>query len=490
MVSIIFKRTFILSTIALMQLLTVKSQLVIDPIFNAQTTYTTLFRSINLQTDDKMILNGNFHVFTGSPRTYLTRLLPNGQTDNTFNADSVLFAPVNCSELQSDGKLIVGGFFNSIYYAAPNCSRNFLARLNSNGSLDTSFNTLNGFDNVVTAIAIQTDGKIIVTGWFTKFNGVVCNNVVRLNTNGSIDNSFFVNSILLNGDIFKIIIQHDGKILLANNNSQYSKIIRLNSNGSIDNTFSVGVGFKQTTNYTEGLNNLLLQPDGKIVCIGSFSNANSTLVNNIIRLNTNGSTDNTFTSGSGFNSYASHIVIQSDGKLIISGDFTSYNGTAASHIVRLNANGTIDNTFNTGLGLSNSALLMLQANGDILCAMGTSVTTTYNGLVCNNIIRLINNLTTNLREETSSSNFNLYPNPAKEQVTIESDELANNEEIEISIIDDFGRTIKQSQEKVCNRKVILTTNFLTNGLYIILLKINPNSSKPVVLKKYLVINNG
>jgi uncharacterized delta-60 repeat protein len=96
-----------------------------------------------------------------------------------------------------------------------------------------------------------------------------------------------------------------------------------------------------------------IQSDGKIIIGGSFTTYNGTLINNIARLNADGTLDLTFNPGTGANDSVLGTAIQSDGKIIIGGGFTSYNGTAINRIARLNADGTIDLTFNPGTGVSN-----------------------------------------------------------------------------------------------------------------------------------------
>jgi len=97
-------------------------------------------------------------------------------------ADSVIYSV----ELQSDGKIIIGGFFTS-YNGTP---RNRIARINTGGSLDTSFDPGVGTNATVQDSLVQSDGKIIIAGDFTSYNGTSVNRIARLNTGGSLDASF------------------------------------------------------------------------------------------------------------------------------------------------------------------------------------------------------------------------------------------------------------------------------------------------------------
>src|SRR5690606_33440496 len=144
-------------------------------------------------------------------------------------------------------------------------------------------------------------------------------------------------------------LQPDGKILAGGDFNRYNgttvaNITRLNANGSIDAGFSAGAGFDGQVSA------IVRQTDGKFIAGGSFTSYNGTTNNAIIRLNTDGSRDASFATGSGFGSgkgsgQISALALQTDGKVLVAGYFSNYNGTAAEYLVRLNSNGTLDNTF-------------------------------------------------------------------------------------------------------------------------------------------------
>ena len=132
---------------------------------------------------------------------------------------------------------------------------------------------------------------------------------------------------------------------------------------------------------------ITLQPDGKILVGGVFTSYSGVTRNGIIRLNTGGTIDNTFNSGDGFNSNVYSITLQPDGKILVGGFFSSYNGVTNDYIVRLNSNGTIDNTFITGStnGFNSSVTsIILQPDGKILVSGEFN---TYSGVTYNGIIR-------------------------------------------------------------------------------------------------------
>ncbi|MCB0540544.1 MAG: delta-60 repeat domain-containing protein, partial [Bacteroidetes bacterium] len=117
------------------------------------------------------------------------------------------------------------------------------------------------------------------------------------------------------------------------------------------------------------LNAVVAQSDGKLIAAGAFTVFNGSPINHIARLNTDGSLDASFNPGSGFNSWTTSGAIQPDGKIVIGGSFTTFNGNAANRIVRLAPDGTIDNSFNSQIG-ANSTInsVAIQGDGKILIA--------------------------------------------------------------------------------------------------------------------------
>jgi uncharacterized delta-60 repeat protein len=297
----------------------------LDPTFIQvpQASFLYYQSQIALQPDGKLLVASNHTVF---------RVNSDGSPDATFTT-AALNSGCTAIALQPDGKVIIAGSFNTVNLVA----KKGVARLNSNGSLDTSFDVGVGSSDV-NIVALQTDGKVLVGGGFTSFN-LAPNTffVARLNTDGSVDSTF------LNGanvsTTYAIVVQPNGKILVGG--LGFIPIARMNSDGSADNTFSSDLGAVVLT--------IALQPDGKILVGGGFDHAGSQPVNRIARLHTNGTLDTTFNSGSGPDFGVSDVAVQPDGKVIIGGDFRSFNGTAKINLARLNADGNLDTTFNSNI---------------------------------------------------------------------------------------------------------------------------------------------
>jgi uncharacterized delta-60 repeat protein len=363
-----------------------------DDSFIIGTGFNSFVESSLIQPDGKIIVVGNFTQYNGGEANRIIRLNPDGSVDNTFIGTG-FNSSVGVIESQLDGKILVGGSFTR-YEGDFNYNVNRIIRLNSDGSIDTSFNPGDGFNSFVTSITVQPDEKIIVTGNFTTYNGVLARNIVRLNPDGSFDVTF---GLGLGFDSFGLnttAIQSDGKILVGGFFTTYngiasSGIVRLNSNGSFDSTFMVGGGFDNIPLP----NKILIQPDGKILAVGYFTSYDNLTTNYIVRLNSNGSIDDTFNVGGGFDSTALSLTIQPDGKIIVVGDFTTYDGVSKHNIVRLNPDGSIDNTFDVGTGFfsgeffgSTALTVSIQSDGNIIVG---GVFTNYNGNSSSNLVRLI-----------------------------------------------------------------------------------------------------
>lgn len=264
-----------------------------------------------------------------------------GLIDPTFNSGQGANGWVRCSAIQPDGKIIIGGAFT----AYNGTLRNRIARLNQDGTLDLTFNVGNGADGEVRSIAILSDGKIIIAGSFTNYNDVQRRFIAKLNADGSLDTTFTTSSTN-NAAVITLVIQPDNKILIGGFFTNFggqpaNRIARLNADGSFDNTFNVGSGFNEV------VYKIIMDGSDKIIVGGAFSTFNEGASGYLTRLNLDGSKDNTFDIGSGFNNNIFLIARQNDGKLIIGGFFSSLNGNQSNGLIRINSNGSIDTTFNT-----------------------------------------------------------------------------------------------------------------------------------------------
>ena len=320
-----------------------------------------------------------------------------GTLDTSFSGDGIFNTPFGSDTdilsdiaLQPDGKILAVGSLIS------GQTGGFLVmRLNPDGSLDTSFdgdgiiviNTVLGSANGL-AVAVQADGKIYAAGNAFNANGDFFS-VIRLNSNGSLDTTFGDNgkaavSFGFVDFLSDMKLQSDGKIVLMgdadlSSSNPYLALVRFNSNGTLDNTFD---GDGRVTTQIAGLSGtaLALQSDGRILVSGSLSGDFA-----VLRYNLNGSLDNSFdgdgiaTASFGPGSDAAHdLIVQPDNKIIAVGETAAGSNLFDLDMaaVRFNPNGSLDSTFGIngkvvtkiGEGSDLANAVALQANGKIILA--------------------------------------------------------------------------------------------------------------------------
>jgi uncharacterized delta-60 repeat protein len=303
----------------------------------------------------KVLINGPFSGVNGTPTEGVALLNTDGTVDASFQAPGLLNGrSVYSLAMQPDGKVLIGGDFDQLYGASP---RNRIARLNVDGTLDATFDPGTGANDEVLRLALQSDGKVLIGGRFTEVGGVARNRIARLNANGTLDATFDPGTGT-NGTPWHLALQPDGKVLIGGsftevNGVARNRIARLNANGTLDAAFNPGTG-------TNGAPlHLALQPDGKVLIGGEFTEVDGVARNRIARLNANGTLDTTFNPGAGADYIVNSVSVQPDGKVLIGGWFTQVGGEAHPRIARLMPAFTIGGTI-TGL---TGAGLVLRNNG-------------------------------------------------------------------------------------------------------------------------------
>jgi len=310
--------------------------------------------SVAIQSDGKIVMAGQSDNGTDIDFA-LSRCNTDGTLDNTFGTNGKLTTNFGSSNdiansvvIQTDGKIIAAGYTNSGVY-----DDFAIVRYNSNGTLDAGFGVAGivttdnlGFNDRAFSVVLQSDGKIVVGG----FSGSSDFFLTRYNTDGTLDSSFGtggkVSTDFGNGDNGNsLAIQSDGKIILAgvvyDGSHNTFGIARYNSDGSLDNTF--GSGGKTTTdfgNYCEG-RSVAIQTDDKIIVGGFAHDANSQPNFALARYNSDGSLDLSFGTGGKVttligpaNCTGNSVLIQSDGKILLSGDAISSLGDPVFAIAR------------------------------------------------------------------------------------------------------------------------------------------------------------
>jgi len=323
---------------------------------------------ITLNSDGKVFIGGNFTTVGGETRNRLAKLTQKGTLDPNFNPD--VNGRVWAIAVQSDGKIVIGGDFTSVN----GTTRNRIARLNADGTLDTGFSpNVNG---TVRAVALQPDGKIVFCGPFSEVDGVQRFGAARLNPDGTRDGAF--NPNLKNGGgtpgtATTIAIQPDGYILFGGDfrteNTQGSfpeqlYLTRLDPERGEQDEF-----FAATVNGV--VSAITLQSDGKIIVGGQFGQVNGVTRNYIARLNADGTLDTGFNPNP--NSSVLAIALQPDGKIVVAGFFLEIAGASQPYLARLNPDGTAVTSFSTAVNGAVDKFLFIEFYGFFLAGSFTNL---------------------------------------------------------------------------------------------------------------------
>lgn len=346
----------------------------VDPAFNAfvQQSFNGQVHTSATQTDGKIIVGGRFTVVNGIAACNLVRLNPDGSVDATFNPPD-FYAHLNNESifaiaLQSDGRILVGGVFEGTSVG----SAHSLHRLNSDGSVDATFPPLNFATSPTTyvySIKVLADDSFYVGGRFS-YNGL--GSFIRLNANGSTDSSFAPG---FSDEVRAMHVQPDGKILIGGSTATGGFLYRYDSNGTVD------PGFAAVTPNQEVLV-IKQQSDSKILIGGAFATVNTGQYARLARLNTDGTLDVTFNQfNTNTNGNVAEIELRGDGKILVGGGFTVFNGLAKPKVVLLDLSGSVDETFTASLGsIPQVTVLEVLGSGKILAGFGFALPGPSGGL--------------------------------------------------------------------------------------------------------------
>lgn len=338
--------------------------------------------ALAIQTDGKILVGGDFTTIAGATRNHLARLNADGSLDASFAVTDVA-SRVRAIVVQADGRIVIGGEFDQVGVYA----RNRIARLNTDGTVDASYDP--NASGIVRSLAVQPDGKLLVGGDYTSMtpNGgatIARNRIARLNVDGSVDAAFDPNA---SGSVFTVATQTDGKVLIGGGFASLapnggasiprSKFARLNPDGSVDFAFDPSPN--------GAVHAVVLQLDGELLVGGVFStftpNGGTTVSRNrIARLNPDGSVDPSFDPNA--SSTVRALALQPDGKVVLAGDFVSLTpngGTLATRnrVARVNADGSLDPAFDPEASATVDALA-IQSDGKVLMS-GSFVSLAPNG---------------------------------------------------------------------------------------------------------------
>jgi uncharacterized delta-60 repeat protein len=351
----------------------------LDPTFSSNNEGNGRIFSLAEMPDGKVLVGGSFDSIringTSYPHFGLFRFNVDGSPDTTFTAqlpDWSGTTGVYHLSLQNNNQILVGGEYAQI----SGVQRGGLALTNLSGVVDTAFTGVIGTKAQIITFEKLADGKIMVAGNFHSVANSLSRYVVRLNADGTPDNTFLLDSLITN-QVGAIAVQPDGKMILGG----YQGIWRVNADGSLDS------GFNAQIPQFEGVGSIALQADGKILIAGGFSAVNGVNRKFLARLNSDGTLDNSLnvTFGAPLLSL-SRVVLQPDGKILISGDFSSVNGQPVANFARLNADGTVDSNFQIGNG-ANGPVSSILLNGDGTIFVGGNFST-FNGQSKRSLVKL------------------------------------------------------------------------------------------------------
>jgi uncharacterized delta-60 repeat protein len=346
----------------------------LDTSFNPGTGANGVIRNVLPLQDGKIIISGSFFNYNGTTCRGIVRLNADGGIDNSFSTAGLPSGSIVLKSIVTpDGKIVV------LYLTATYVYK--IARLNADGTLDAGFNQGTGTDSELSDILVQADGKVLVRGLFSSFSDVAADGLVRLSADGTVDTGFNLNFPAVY-NVQSFALREDGKITVLFTEESGNVLLRYNADGSLDNSFTApddlqyqyatGLvaytdnklfithqGVLKRLNDNGSYDTMFTSPntaglsyglagvgqDGKFYITGGFVSVNDILDNGLARLNGEGSRDNTFNTGAnaftGADTRVTEILKQGD-KLIISGDFMSYNGVARKKIARLNTDGIPD----------------------------------------------------------------------------------------------------------------------------------------------------
>jgi uncharacterized delta-60 repeat protein len=447
------------------------------------------------QSDGKIIAAGyqTDNPTFGPQRIALARYLQNGNIDSTFgvNGKSILaFSSqdwCNTAVILPNDKIIIAG---------QNTSGMLVARLNSNGNIDSTYGTNGitvlsagaGMSSGINHICLLPDGSLIAAG----SSQIIGSNdfelkIVKYTSAGQIDNSFGVNGIVMPAFNYitvspgKVLVKNDGKILVAGkvSSDQFGTIVtesfltQLNPDGSIDSSFANnGLGV-----YTpgKGFQDMVFF-NNKIIAIANFgTNVQGTSGDiGVYRYNSDGSVDYTFgVNGStsvfvdSYAEYGNALVVQPDGGILVGGSFFNFGGGTGTDclILRFLYDGTIDTSFGingifkTGVSSGTDAIsdmLLTSDNNLVVCGYGHYINN-FDFIVGK--IKLDIYLTVDIKASTNSE-LQLYPNPVHDVINIISSNASSGY--------DFVNMQGQCVKTVVVNKGLQQINIedLTPGVYI------------------------
>jgi hypothetical protein len=374
--------------------------------FNSFTSVNTIY----IDSSDNIYVGGQYGGYDDVVGDTLIKINEDGSPNSQFNSGRGIVngSVVDCNKIQqlSNGNLVTAGtnwglsgiaFFNSASgttvpalnsgnfqictsfildepnnsmwvldswsttYESQNVNGKIFKINLTNFSIDTNFLSSTGFKSAVGKVTVSNnegvnggivlqDGNLLCVGTFREYKGVATNRIVKINSTTAALDTSFVYGTGFDSTSRSAIQMNSGTIVVVGqftnyNGTNINRIVGLNNDGSIYTSFNVGSGFNNTVNSI-----IYDSVNDKLFCFGQFTTYNGTTANRIVKLNSDGSIDTSFNYGTGFNTNTNTGALDTQGRLVVlSQSTTTYQEqTIPRRICRINTNGTLDTTFNSG----------------------------------------------------------------------------------------------------------------------------------------------
>jgi uncharacterized delta-60 repeat protein len=318
------------------------------------TTRGVVLETAALQADGRLVVAGNFSFVHGSPRRGLARLEESGMPDLTFDPGTGVAGPVHALAVQPDGRILVAGRFGSVQ-GQP---RTALARLEADGRLDPTFAPqLSGGEPTgptVYALAVQPDGRILLTGGFKTVAGQPRDGLARLEPDGRLDKSFDPGAGLNGGAGFALALEPDGRIWVGGNFARVDTVstrgvARLEPNGRVDADFEAEVHWGEEPGQVYAV---APAPGGGVYVGGRFDAVDEQPLAHLARLGPAGRPDPGFAWRGelwGGPETIFEVLVTPEGEVIAAGGFDSVGDLPRASLVKITSAGEVVEAFDPGL---------------------------------------------------------------------------------------------------------------------------------------------
>jgi uncharacterized delta-60 repeat protein len=350
---------------------------IVDQTFDPGPGVQGIVRSMAVSPNGSVLVAGDFYQVGGVERNGLARLNPDGSLDTGFQPILSMGDRVNSVVCSPAGKIVIGGSFTTVGLV----SRGRVAQLREDGSVDPTFNPGSGANQEVLAVCVQPDHRVLIGGAFQSVQGVARAGLARLNADGSLDSTFV--PPVPDGVVRTLSLQDDGAILVGGNFTAMSGVARtfvarLKPDGTLDPGFDPGLG--NTVHDGTGIYSLALQSDGAVILGGDFTILFGRGRSALMRVSANGALDDSFAPNVPTGDKVWSVALQADGKVLAGGTFVRLANPACCElhsrngIARFNPDGSVDTSFDPGTGASPQSVHALAIQRDLKVLMGGAFT--------------------------------------------------------------------------------------------------------------------